>query len=345
MTDLTRPSTQVRARLLDVAKAAGVSIVTVSRAMNAPASVSAKTHDRIEAAMRAVDYVPDLAARSLAKQRSGIVAAFVPNLLDPIFIDMIRGLESVFGAQGIHLLIGGSGYDLEREEAIVVAALGRRLDGLILTGTSHTDRLRRLVAGSGTPVIETWDILGQAIDRAVGYDQRAAGFALTRHLIDSGYRRIGYVGRPVRGNGRATAKRDGFVAALENAGRHADPALMLECETTMSAGLMALEKLHEGAGADAIVFSGDAIAAGTCLACLNRGVRVPEDLALCGFGDYEIARLLPGGLTTISADSAGIGALAAQAILDIVAGKSPQWKTLDTGFELIVRGSTRQHDT
>ncbi|WP_308918042.1 LacI family DNA-binding transcriptional regulator [Jannaschia sp. LMIT008] len=328
-----------RARLQDVATAAGVSVVTVSRALNAPATVSARTRERIDAAMQAVDYVPDLAARGMAKQRSDIVAVLVPTLLDPIFVDMVRGLEGVLAAHGMHLLIGDTGYDPDREEAFVAAALGRRPDGLVLTGTQHTPRARRLAAGSGVPVVETWGIEGEPIDRAVGYDQRAAALALTRHVLDRGYERVAYVGRPVSGNGRAAAKRDGYLAALRAAGMAVVPELLMECVTSMEAGKDAIKRLVRRGGADAIVFSGDRIAAGAFLHCLDTGLRVPDDVAVCGFGDHDIARLLPGGLTSVRADSVQIGRLAGEAIVDgRVDDGGP--RSVDIGFEVVVRGST-----
>lgn len=338
------PGALGRARLPDVARTAGVSIVTVSRAINAPDTVSAKTRARIEEAMKALDYVPDLAARSMAKRRSGIVAALVPNLLDPIFVGMVRGLETVLARHGLHLLIGNTGYDLESEEAFVVAALGRRPEGLVLTGLTHTDRAHRLIGASGVPIVETWDLQGMPVDRAVGYDQRAAGRTLTRHLIERGYRRIGYVGRPVIDNGRAAAKLNGYLDALRAADCAISSDLILECETDPSDASTVVDHLVGGANADAIVFSGDRIATGAFMACLERGLRVPQDVALCGFGDHELSSLLPGGLTTIAADAVKIGEIAANSILS--SSKPGNEHALEDGpvtdisFELVVRGST-----
>jgi LacI family gluconate utilization system Gnt-I transcriptional repressor len=329
-----------RARLQDVAAAAGVSIVTVSRAMNAPHTVSPKTRGKIEAAMIAVDYVPDLVARSMARQRTGVVAAFVPTLLDTIFVGTIQGLGDVLALDGLHLLLGHTQYDQAEEEALVSAALGRRPDALVLTGTTHTERLRRLVAQSGIPVVETWNYVPDPLDRVVGYSHFEAARALTRHLLSRGYRRIGSFGRPTAGNERATGKQGGYRAAMAEAGIAVPPEWVYELETPMSAGEFAVERLVVGEKLDAIMFSADHIAVGAYLACLARGIKVPDDVALCGFGDHEIGRLVPGGITTVRVDAYGIGKRAGEMILSALRGDAGAARVVDVGFDIVHRSST-----
>lgn len=329
-----------RPRLEDVATAAGVSVVTVSRAMNAPEVVSARTRARIDEAMQRVGYVPDLVARSMAQQRTRIVAAFVPTLTDSIFASTIQGLSDAIAADGLQLLLGNTQYSLEVEERLVRAVLGRRPDALALTGTTRTEPLRRLLLQAQVPTVEMWNLVDDPLDMAVGFSNRAAGRALTRHLIARGYRRIGYVGRPVGGNERAEARRDGYRDALREAGLETRSTWLWETETSMSTGEEAIDRLAGDGGVDAIVFSGDNPAAGAILACQSRGIAVPDELAICGFGDFEIARRVPGGLTTVRIDSYGIGHAAGTLLLRAVAGDRAADRCVDLGFEIVVRGST-----
>jgi LacI family gluconate utilization system Gnt-I transcriptional repressor len=329
-----------RPRLGDVASAAGVSIVTVSRAMNSPGVVTARTRERIEAAMQEVGYVPDLVARSMAQQRTQVVAAFVPTLMDSIFASTIQGLSDAIAAAGLQLLLGNTQYSLEEEERLVRAVLGRRPDAIALTGTTHREPLRRMLAQAQIPVVEMWNLIPDPLDMAVGFSNRAAGRALTQHLIERGYRRIGYVGRTVQGNERAAARRDGYKEALRDAGLETRPEWVWEVETSMGTGEEAVEALALPHALEAIVFSGDNPAAGAILACHDRGIAVPGELAVSGFGDFEIARRVPGGLTTVRIDSYGIGRAAGEMLLRAVGGDRTGERRVDLGFEIVVRGST-----
>ena len=324
-----------------MAERAGVSIVTVSRAMNAPHSVSPRTHARIEDAMRTLNYVPDLVARSMAQRRTGMVAAFVPSLLDGMFVEGVQGLGEVLAESDIHLVLGHTKYTLETEEVLVAATLGRRPDALVLTGTNHSARLVGLVRQAAVPVVETWGLVDDPIDMLVGYSHRAAGRALTEHLVARGRRRIGYFGRPIDdGNERAVAKHQGYLDAMAAADLEAPADWTLGVQTRMSAGERALDELVLRHRLDAVVFSGDDTAAGALLSCLKRGIKVPDDVALCGFGDQELARLVPGGLTTVRIDALGIGRRAGRMLLGALAGRESAERIVDIGFELIVRGST-----
>lgn len=328
--------------LPEVAQEAGVSVVTVSRALNNPQVVSARTREAIHAAMRQLNYVPNLAARSLVSRRSGLVAAFVPTLNDSVFADTVQGLSESLTAAGLHLAIGDTSYSPSREEELVLAMLGRRPDALVLTGTVRTPHLAAALRQAGIPVIETWH-LGDSpqIDMRVGFSNHAAAQAVARHLIDRGYRRFAYVGRPTDGNDRAQARRAGFLDAVGDRGLVIDPDRMIEIETSMSAGAAVVRSLLAlPAPPDAVLFSGDNSAAGALLACLSDRIRVPQDLAIAGFGDLEIARIVPGGLTTVAFRSRQIGAEAGRLIRERLAGGVPVSDTIDVGFELVSRGST-----
>jgi LacI family gluconate utilization system Gnt-I transcriptional repressor len=241
---------------------------------------------------------------------------------------------------GLQLLLGNTQYDPAREHELVAAMLGRRPDAIALTGAAHAPALRRLLREARIPVVEMWSLGGRPIDLAVGLSNRQAARVAAAHLVARGYRRIGFVGRPVAGNDRARDRQSGYRDALRDAGLPAPPEWVWETDTTLEAGRAALDRLALPHRLDALLFSGDNTAAGALLACLERRISVPGRLAICGFGDLPIARALPGGLTTIRVDSYGIGARAGGLLVHALADARPRPRRIDVGFELVPRGST-----
>lgn len=335
----TGPLTE-RPRLEDVATAAGVSIVTVSRAMNSPEVVSTRTRARISKAMSDIGYVPDLVARSMSQQRTRIVAAFVPTLFDPAFANIIQGLSDTVTAGGMRLLLGNTQYSPVEEERLVTAVLGYRPEALALTGTTHTPALRRLVAQAGIPVVEMWNLTRRPLDMIVGFLNQAAGHAITRHLIERGYRRIGFVGRPTEGNERTAARQRGYRAAMKEAGLPVRDEWVLETDTHMDSGARAVDQLPVGREIEALVVTGDSVATGVFLAAMSKGIRIPQQLAVTGFGDLPISRHLPGGLTTVGIDSYAVGRISGELLLDRIASKPVKKRIVDVGFTIQARGSS-----
>ncbi|MCC6304486.1 MAG: LacI family DNA-binding transcriptional regulator [Rhodobacteraceae bacterium] len=324
----------------NVAAAAGVSIVTVSRAMNSPEIVSARTRAKITAAMSEIGYVPDLVARSMSQQRTRFVAAFVPTLFDPAFANIIQGLSDVLTAGSVHLLLGNTQYSVEEEGRLATAILGYRPVALALSGTTHAPALLRLISRAGIPVVEMWNFVDRPLDMVVGFRNQAAAHTITRHLIERGYRRIGFIGRPTEGNERTAARQRGYRAAMREAGLTVRKDWVLETGTQMEAGAQALDQMPVVREIEALVVTGDTVAAGVLLAALSRGIRVPEQLAVTGFGDLPISRHLPGGLTTIGIDSYAVGRISGQLLLDRIEGLPVKKRIVDVGFEVLARGSS-----
>jgi hypothetical protein len=200
------------ATMADVAATAGVSQITVSRALRNPDSVAPETREKIAAAIKQVDYVPNGVAGSLRSRQTNLVAAIIPSITHHFLGRMIQGFSDVLGPSGLHLMLGTSGESLLGEERIVAAFLAQRPRGILLHNTEHTDACRQLLAQSGIPVIETGDLGPNPIDTAVGYSNFDAAFAMTRHLIERGYRRIAFVSR-TRPNERAAERLRGYREA------------------------------------------------------------------------------------------------------------------------------------
>jgi LacI family gluconate utilization system Gnt-I transcriptional repressor len=335
-----------KATLADVANRAGVSAMTVSRALSQPDKVAEMTRERIQSAVDFLGYLPNLAAGTLRSNQSRIVAGVVPTLGHSIFSDTVQGISDGLDQAGYQLLLGCSGYRPEKEEELVKAFLGRRADGLILTGTLHSLAVRTRLEGAGVPVIETWDISEGRLDMAVGFDNFKAGYEIARHLLDCGYRSLGYVATTKAHEScekRARLRSRGFYKALQDAGlppptRASVPApLNLE-----ESGAIAADFVDSHPAVEAILCANEIIGAGALAELQRRARRVPEEIAVAGIGDANIAALVSPGLTTVHIHGYEIGWQAAEMMHARLRGQSPSSSYLDVGFEIVVRGSTRK---
>ena len=179
--------------LIDVARVAGVSPITVSRALNRPEIVSEAAREKVLAAVQATGYVPNLLAGGLASNRSRLVALFVPTIVHSIFAETVQALMARLSQAGYQTLLGLTGYSAEQEEQLLAAVLGRKPDGIVLTGTLHTAASRQRLAQAGIPVVESWDLGEDPLDMQVGFSHEAVGRAQAEHLHARGYRRFAVV--------------------------------------------------------------------------------------------------------------------------------------------------------
>lgn len=332
-----RPAT--RARIQDVAKAAGVSAITVSRALREPERVAQRTRAAVLQAIERLGYVPDLVAGALASRKSRVVGAVVPTIAGAMFADTVQGMSDALRDEGYQLLLGAHGYDLAAEQSLVQAFLGRRADGLILTGAQHAPGTRRLLAAAAVPVVETWDLGRNPLDMTVGFSNFRAAKAMAEHLVARGYRRIAFVSGPLRGYDRSRARRDGFRAGLARG-----PARFLELHvpgpTGMRAGAEAIAALlARDPEVDAAFFVNDVMAAGALMECQRRGWAVPQRVAIAGFGDFEVAAATSPALTTVRISGYEIGRRAALMLAARLAGRDVGPRTVDLGFEVVARES------
>ena len=321
----------------DVAKVAGVSPITVSRALSRPELVTPETLERIRAVVARTGYVPNFLAGSLRSRRSRVVAAVFPQIANTMFVDTIQALTDRLHDEGYQLLLGFSSYGM-REDELIAGILGRKPDGIFLTGISHSPETRRRLIASHLPIVEAWDLTPTPIDMLVGFSHEKAGAAMARHLVAKGHRRIGLVW----GNDtRAGFRRNGFMSALAEAGIH-------EAETSLGAAPGMFERgregfaelLGSGARVTAVACSSDVLAQGVIAEAQDRGIRIPADLAVMGFGDFDFAAHTSPPLTTIAIDKAEIGRLAAEALLARIEGREVPARIVDVGFRLVERGST-----
>jgi LacI family gluconate utilization system Gnt-I transcriptional repressor len=324
--------------LHDVAKLAGVAPITASRALNTPDQVSAEVLKKVSDAVARTGYVPNLLAGGLASTRSRLVAAVVPTISGPVFLESVQSLTEALAERGYQLMLGQAGYAGSREDALLEAIIGRRPDGIVLTGIMHSAEGRRRLLASGIPVVETWDLTPTPIDMLVGFSHRDVGRAVAHFLHAKGRRRLGVVAGD---DERAQRRFDAFQAAARALGLPEVPVVIVPAPTTLKRGRESLAALlRKAPDVDAVFCSSDLLALGVLTEARVSGVRVPEQLAVVGFGDLEFAADLDPALTTVRINGAAIGRQAAQFIVDRAEGRDVAQRVIDIGFSIVERKST-----
>jgi len=323
--------------LHDVAKLAGVAPITASRALNTPGQVSPEVLRKVTEAIARTGYVRNVMAGGLASTRSRLVAAVVPTIAGPVFLQTVQSLTEALAEHGYQLMLGQSGYTESREDALLEAIIGRRPDGIVLTGILHSVEGRRRLLAAGIPVVETWDLTPTPLDMLVGFSHAEVGRAVVEFLRTKGRRRLAVVaGDDERSRRRHQAFRD----AARAAGLPEVPLIYVPAPTTLGSGRRALaELLASTPGIDAVFCSSDLLALGVMTEAQARGIAVPGQLAVVGFGDLEFAADLHPALTTVRIDSAAIGRHAARFIVERAEGREVAERVVDIGFSIVERAS------
>ena len=329
-------------RMADVARLADVSVITVSRVLREPNRVAESTRTRVLEAVKTIGYVPNLVASSLKSRRSGIVAAIIPSVAHSIVSEVIRGMNSVLKTEGLHLLLGDSGFSPQEEEELVAAFLARRPDAIYLTGTTHTRNTHQMLDAARIPVVEAGNLADSPIDMSVGYSNREAARAMTHTLIGRGRRRIGYVGQIGRDVvDRVQDRYNGYRDALSQNGIAFSPQLMAEVELSYRGGAAGMTALIEnGCDVDAVFCTSDVIAVGVLFECQRRGMAVPERIAITGMDDQEIASQCVPAISTVKIPRYEMGRRAAEMICARLAGTVITENSIDLGFSLVLRETT-----
>ena len=306
--------------MADVAERAGVSTMTVSRALRSGSVVSEPTKRRILQAVDELGYVLNQTAGTLSSKRSGFVAVLIPSLNNSNFSDTAGGIGHSLDGSGLEMLLGATDYDRRKEEDLVAAMLRRRPEAIVVTGGSHTYRGRRPGGGAGGPVVEMWDLPGKPIGHVVGFSNAGASAAMVHHLHARGYRAIGYIGGSTDRDTRGADRRRGYERAVAELGL--PDGLSVACGAPpicMAQGSEAVVRLVERRPeVDAVVCVSDLSAFGALSECQRRGWPVPGRIAIAGFGDFEVSRCCHPRLTTISVDAPAIGAAAGDLLLRAV---------------------------
>lgn len=332
--------------MTDVARKAGVSTMTVSRALKDGASIATETRDKIMQAVEELGYVLDLSAGSLSSKRTGFVAALVPSLNNSNFADTARGLTDALDGSGLQLLLGYTDYSVDQEEKLIETMLRRRPEGIVLVGGRHTDRARKLLESAGIPVIETWDLPPHPINHVVGFSNAEASEKLVRFLYDKGYRKIGFIGGTTNRDTRGADRRLGYERAMAALGlKEARVMSFGTPPISMQQGGEALTRLLEQwPEVEAVMCVSDLSAIGALVECQRRNIAVPGRIAIAGFGDFEISSCSYPDITTVGVHCYDIGRQAGSLLLRAIEGERKERpiasETIITEYEVIARGST-----
>jgi LacI family transcriptional regulator len=331
---------RAKVRIEEVARTAGVSAATVSRVLNRTALVSDELREKVEAVSRELGYVAHGAARALASRRSRAMGAVVPTLTNTIFSDCIEGFQKRLDAEGHTTLLATFDYDEELEYRNVRTMIERGVDGLMLVGVSHPQRLYDLLEASGVPFVQTWAPAKASQYPTIGYDNAALARTVVDHLVGLGHRDISLIVGSMKHNDRVQARIRGVRAALRRHGLALPESRVAYTTYRIEDVRMAFRELQSrGPLPTAMIGGNDVVAIGLLLEAAAQGIRVPEGLSITGVGDLETAAHLDPPLTTVRTPKRAIGTLAAEYLLARSLGRDTTIPP-DLSLELMVRGTT-----
>lgn len=325
----------------DVARAAGVSSMTVSRALRQDKTVSQETRDRISKIAADLGYIYDTTAQAFRTQKSGFVAVTLPSINNANFAETYRALSSALADSGMQILLGATNYRIEREETLVRQLLARNPEALVMTGGYHTDATRELIKARKLPVIEMWDLPPDPLGHVVGFSNADAMATIVKHLAGQGKRKLAFVGARDGADLRGADRRAGTLAAAAKLG--------LPPVDVLSAGGAPVSMRHGAQLAasygqklleyDAIVCVSDPVAFGVINECKRLGISVPGQLAVTGFGHFEIAAISEPRITTVDVNARRIGEIAAEMLSEIFEGATAP-RRAEVAMSLVPGGTT-----
>jgi len=336
----SRAMSKPRLGMKEIARRAGVAPITVSRVLADPDKVSPETRARVMAVIERDGFIRNQLASSMRSRRQ-IVGTMVPPLINSGIAEQVQGMSDACHAAGYQLLLIQGDFDTQAEEKAIRALLGWQPAGLILQAFVQSPTARQLLATGDYAVVEISEIFGrEPIDMAVGVSNFATAHAMTCHLIDKGYRRIGFVSTPIHGNDRLQQRRIGYQSALADRGHRYPLSLEVEVPITPLGGAEALGMLSERDDAlDVVFFSSDTLAIGAVQECHRRGWKIPQRMAIAGYGDADLAAQLYPRLTTLRVNRYEMGRLAVEQLLRRLGGEEHLPRTTQVGFEIIERES------
>ena len=337
---ITRPRATGRVTLADVARAAGVSPITVSRALRGERAVDAALIARVQAAVSKLGYVPDPAARALASRHSSHVAVLIPMLSNALFVDLLEAAQHTLRNAGYQTLMAVTHYDASEEEHLLREQLLHRPAGLMVTGLDRSEATRQLIAQSGGPCVHLMEASGSSGVFSVGFSQRDAGAEMTRHLLQKGRRRIAFAGAQL--DSRTLQRLDGYRQVLQKEGLHDGKLEWLNpAPSSVALGRHMFEQImSQQPPVEAIFFGNDDLAQGALLTALRMKIKVPQKVAIAGFNDLTGSDQMLPPLTSVRTPRSEIGRAAAGMLIKLMKGEPVATPCIDVGYRLVVRGST-----
>jgi len=310
--------------LEDVAHVAGLSAMTVSRALNNPSVVKEATLNRVLAAVESTGYIPNKAAGALASSKSGLIGVVVPQINNSMFVETVEALRDRLAQRGYHVLLSVSGYSSASEVDIVSALMSHRPDGIVLTGVHHDNRLKKILLNSSVPVIEIWDSTPTPIDMLVGVSHDKIGEAIGNEIAKKNPKHVGLIWAE---DSRAQKRLQEIIKVLKQKDI-SHTVTQVPSPAKFQSGRKGLQDLlatkHHF---DVIACSSDTLAQGCISEAQKQKLNVPQDFSVIGFGDLDIAECNVPSITTVNIDRIGMGKQAANMLADRIEGV-PQDNTI-----------------
>jgi LacI family gluconate utilization system Gnt-I transcriptional repressor len=324
--------------LREVAMLAGVAPITASRAINTPDQVSPDLLRKVQEAVQRTGYVPNRMAGGLASSRSKLIAAVVPSTVVSVFMETIESLNDTLFDAGYQLMLGQSGYSAEREEMLLEAIIGRRPDGIFLTGILPPGKARTRLLASGIPVVETWDLTPTPIDMLIGFSHSNIGRDVAHFLTAKGYKKFAIVQAE---DERASRRTEAFQHTLKQQGIGAALVVNVGASRSIKSGREAMTNvLTQLPKVDAVFCSSDLLALGVMTEARARGMSVPADLAVMGFGDVPFVADMVPALTTVRINGEQIGEMAAHFLINRAENREVKSRIVDVGYSIVERETT-----
>jgi LacI family transcriptional regulator len=328
------------ANIKDVAKLAGCSLATVSRVLNDAPYVEAGLRERVIAAAKKLQYVPNGPARALRSTTSRLVGAVIPTLSHAIYATMIDGLQSRLAENKVSLIISTSFYDLEIEKVQVRLLVEKGVESIVLVGSTHLPETLQTLERHNVNYVFTYTTAASRKGAAVGFDNVKAGITAAQYLYDLGHRRFGMIAGVTHDNDRAKGRLDGFLQGLKSNGIDTTAVQIIEALYRIDSGSAALQEILSRDKTITAVFCGsDILAAGALKYCHHVGLEVPRALSVLGFDNLEVAELTSPELSTLEVPAKDMGRLAAEYILSAPA-KRTHTRQMELPIRLVMRRST-----
>lgn len=322
--------------LEDVAKAAGVSTATVSRCLNTPDRVVEKTRNKVMAAVEALGYAPNFAARVMAAKRSKTIGAIIPTMENAIFARGLQTFQEELHNRGYTLIVASSAYQPEIENEQVRTLVSRGADGLLLIGHDRDPAVYDFLENQNVPSLVAWTYDAKGARPSVGFDNRVSMKALADEILRHGHRRIAVISGVTSGNDRARLRLEGINDALRAAGNGAKLLNVIETTYETESGAIAFEALmSEEHPPTAVICGNDVLGVGAIKRAHELGIEVPGKVSITGFDDLELSRIVTPALTTVRVPHRQMGETAAGILIDMVENATAGAPVeLDTTLEL-----------
>lgn len=333
------PAKNTPVKITDVAAAAGVAPMTVSRVINTPDRVSPETTARVREAIDRLGYVPNLIAGGLSSRKSRMVAAIVPTIAHPMFASVVQSFSDSMRHAGYQVMLSICGYGDTDDESLFRALLGRRPDALLITGSGYSPTAWQMLIEAHIPVVEIWDVSNRPIDMMIGFDHAQVGAEVAAFFLAKGHERFAVL---TARDSRALTRARGFTDAVTKAGGTVVLDQQMPAPSTIGAGREGLRALIPFLDQRcALLCSSDLMAFGVVTEARVQGVPVPEHLAVCGFGNFELSAMNEPPITTVSLEGVSTGRSAAAFLLRRLAGEAPRdADRVQVPFGIIERATT-----